>query len=393
LVFVVIILFGLMKRRAYLKKGKMEWEFPQNTVTCLIVALAPLQFLATVAQWIFANIYGTPIFTILTVIVTVIYVIINIAFHWNFIRRFDSMRIIMEYERRWRLGKMTKAEAKKHVEPIDYDFSVYKRLHKPYVNTIYAFGILLSFQVNMAFYSFFYDLKAFQARFEHAKYYRKMLTWYLIAYIIGVNLTIICIDITCLTMIENKNQLHITVVETLILAIISIALISVELYIIKYSLEYTEPKKDKLKFKSAKDSDDDSDSWEEYQNLDKKFDKGKASQRRLLMDDLLRHVKHNKLLFLNNKLDELLNAFGNRKCKSMLDLGTGWPLEDDPRLAITWPCSPNLREDYNEQMGEGFKFTKEDAFGVQGNNVYADVKSKFMGMDFGTQDDAGFLEF
>ena len=149
-------------------------------------------------------------------------------------------------------------------------------------------------------------------------------------------------------MIENKNQLHITVVETLIFAIVSIILISIELYVIKYSLEYTEPKKDKLKFKSAKDSDDDSDSWEEYKNLDKKFDKGKASQRRLLMDDLLRHVKHNKLLFLNNKLDELLNAFGNRKCKSMLDLGTGWPLEDDPRLAITWPCSPNLREDYNE---------------------------------------------
>lgn len=44
-------------------------------------------------------------------------------------------------------------------------------------------------------------------------------------------------------------------------------------------------------------------------------------------------------------------------------------------------------------MGENFKFSKEDAFGVQGNNVYADVKSKFMGMDFGTQDDAGFLEF
>lgn len=104
-------------------------------------------------------------------------------------------------------------------------------------------------------------------------------------------------------------------------------------------------------------------------------------------------MKHNKLLFLNNKLDELINAFGNRKCKSMLDLGTGWPLEDDPRLAITWPCSPALRDDYNEQLGDDFKFTADDAYGVQGNNVYADVKSKFMGMDFGTQDDAGFLEF
>lgn len=30
------------------------------------------------------------------------------------------------------------------------------------------------------------------------------------------------------------------------------------------------------------------------------------TERRLLMNDLLKHVKHNKQLFLNNKLDELL---------------------------------------------------------------------------------------
>lgn len=39
------------------------------------------------------------------------------------------------------------------------------------------------------------------------------------------------------------------------------------------------------------------------------------------------------------------------------------------------------------------KFSKEDAYGAQANNVYADAKTKFMGMDFGTQDDEGFMEF
>lgn len=82
----------------------------------------------------------------------------------------------------------------------------------------------------------------------------------------------------------------------------------------------------------------------------------------MLMGDLLKNVKHNKQLFLNNKLDELLSAFGNRKCSSMMDLATGWNLEDDPRLVITWPISPMLKEDY-EEMGE-IKFTKEDAFGL-----------------------------
>ena len=108
------------------------------------------------------------------------------------------------------------------------------------------------------------------------------------------------------------------------------------------------------------------------------------------MGNLLKQVKHNKQLFLNNKLDELLTQFGDRKCKSMMDLGTGWQLEDDPRLVITWPISPMMRDDYAEM---DLKFTKEDAYGAQGNNVYADAKSKYMGMDFGTQDDAGFLEF
>jgi len=49
-----------------------------------------------------------------------------------------------------------------------------------------------------------------------------------------------------------------------------------------------------------------------------------------------------------------------------------------------------MRDEYADM---DIKFTKEDAYGAHGNNVYADAKSKYMGMDFGTQDDAGFTEF
>jgi hypothetical protein len=77
----------------------------------------------------------------------------------------------------------------------------------------------------------------------------------------------------------------------------------------------------------------------------------------------------------------------------MYDLATGWEFEDDPRLIITWPISPLLRDEYLNDPEMDLKFTKDDAYGAQGNNVYADVKSKYMGMDFGTQDDAGYLEF
>lgn len=158
--------------------------------------------------------------------------------------------------------------------------------------------------------------------------------------------------------INGNNQLWITVVETMVLSILSFILGAIELWKLKDSLAYTEPRKDKLRLRNEQL---DSDSQDDYRDLDKKFDKDAMSERRLLMDDLLKHVKHNKQLFLNNKLDELLNAFGDRKCKSMLDLGTGWQLEDDPRLAVTWPCSPALRDEYNE-MGD-VKFTEEDKYG------------------------------
>lgn len=90
-----------------------------------------------------------------------------------------------------------------------------------------------------------------------------MLTGYLIAYIFCINATIIAINITCLTMIRNKNQLFITVIENLILSIISILLAGWATWRLKEHLEYTEPKKNKLRFRPAK-SDSDTDSWEDY---------------------------------------------------------------------------------------------------------------------------------
>jgi len=114
------------------------------------------------------------------------------------------------------------------------------------------------------------------------------------------------------------------------------------------------------------------------------------AERRRMMDGLLRQVRHNKQLFLNNKLDELIHSFGDRKCKSMMDLATGWPLEDDPQERVTYPISPIMRFEYAEM---GVTFHVEDAYSNQANNVYAESKTKFVGMEEGTQNDAGFLEF
>lgn len=159
----------------------------------------------------------------------------------------------------------------------------------------------MSFKFNKLFYSHFYDLNMFQAHFSQAKYYRKMMTWYQIIYLICIDLTLICIDITGLIKVEKQpwNQLFVTMIETLVLSILSIILGAIELWKLKEILQYTEEKK-----KTKRIRNDDSE--ESSSDLDKKFDKDKMKERREMMGKLLKQVKHNKLLFLNNKLDELL---------------------------------------------------------------------------------------
>ena len=114
-------------------------------------------------------------------------------------------------------------------------------------------------------------------------------------------------------------MMWITVIETLILSITGIVLGCIELYLLKSYLEYTEPKKSR---KLIIDSDDSA--LDDDKNLNKKFNKASMSQRRLLMNTVIKDVKHFKHRFLNNKLDELLADFGVRRCKSMIDLTTGW---------------------------------------------------------------------
>lgn len=80
----------------------------------------------------------------------------------------------------------------------------------------------------------------------------------------------------------------------------------------------------------------------------KHFRSGKLNVMSALEDDdmpefsktkehLLSAADMNKI-FTERKLDELLEDFGARKCRSFYDLNR--PVTDDPRRVKTWPCSP-----------------------------------------------------
>ncbi len=102
-----------------------------------------------------------------------------------------------------------------------------------------------------------------------------------------------------------------------------------------------------------------------------------------MMKNLLMNVKTNQDRFLNNKLDDLLNEFGDRHCKSMIELGTGWDKENDPRACNTWPLSPSKQAEYD---GE-YHFTKDDMMGGFEDNVYAEAKKKDPVYDAAVQGD------
>ena len=75
-------------------------------------------------------------------------------------------------------------------------------------------------------------------------------------------------------------------------------------------------------------------------------------------------------MFLDKKLDNLLNLFGDRRCKSMTELCTGWQKEDDLHQVNSWPLSPKKIKEYDGV----YTFTYADRMGSFFDNVYAQEK-------------------
>ena len=72
------------------------------------------------------------------------------------------------------------------------------------------------------------------------------------------------------------------------------------------------------------------------------------------MPEWSKYMPYYKLpeIFLDNKLEELLNIFGRRQCKSCIDFPTGTELEQDPRQNRSFPLSPKGEQLYAGLEGE-----------------------------------------
>ena len=132
---------------------------------------------------------------------------------------------------------------------------------------------------------------------------------------------ILAVDVVGIQSLGLKfdTQLNITLFETLILSIILMILEFVEICRLKSYLGDDV----KLDYEALVNQMNES--------MDKKL-------RQDMLKQIMNHVKGNKDLNLNNRLDDLLTDMGPRRTKSMIEFGN--ELEDDPRRTRSEPVSP-----------------------------------------------------
>jgi hypothetical protein len=132
---------------------------------------------------------------------------------------------------------------------------------------------------------------------------------------------ILAVDVVGIVSLGLKfdTQLNITLFETLILSMILMILEFVELCRLKSYLGDDV----KLDYEALVNQMNES--------MDKKL-------RQDMLKQIMNHVKGNKDLNLNNRLDDLLTDMGPRRTKSMIEFGN--ELEDDPRRTRSEPVSP-----------------------------------------------------
>jgi len=56
-IFTLVVIFGNMRKKPILVKGRAKLISNQKSITCILVLLSPLQAMAVVIQWVFAYLH------------------------------------------------------------------------------------------------------------------------------------------------------------------------------------------------------------------------------------------------------------------------------------------------------------------------------------------------
>jgi hypothetical protein len=375
-IFTIVVFFGLLKKKAVLVNGTMKKISNQWSVSAIIACVSLLQTLAVIVQFILALVYAAPVVFVLTLLIFLAMLGFHIYWLVWYTKTYHKTNIPAIGARIVHKGKQidieTEAQALKYPQPVDKLFRPWANKHVVSTYAIFALTVV-HFKVTKMFYSRFYMFDMFKAHWEGATMLRERQEKIQYIYLGVVDSLLIIIGIVGLALVGLVvNQLWITLIETIVLSIYLIILQFIEKYYIKRIFEYTE-KDDKNKTSEAM----------------KKY-AGKKGKK-MKMNNLFQKIKStSSKSFHTKKWDNLMEYFGGRRCKSMIELSTGWPTEEDPRHVKTWPISRDLE---HEMEAQGLKkFTADDAYALQ-DNCYAEGVHKLKGKDKNIQGDAAKLEF
>lgn len=314
----------------------------------------------------------------LSLIIFIVIVVINVLYLVWYLKTFAIKKPAYVGQRIRHKGReieiMNEEMGKKYPQPVDKKFNTWFTKHQFPTYLIFASTGIIHFKTSKMLYSHFYMFDMFKFQWDKATLLKTTQTKWQLIFLGAVDIIMIIVGIVGIVLVMGSplTQLTITLIETIVLSIYLIILQFIERAYIDRIFEYTE-NPSKLQTSEAM----------------KKYD-GKKS-RKLQMNNLLLKVKNSSsAAFKDNKLSDLLHMFGNRRCKSMNELATGWPDEEDPRKAHTWPISRQLEEQM--EIAGLKKFTQEDSYALQ-DNCYAEGVHRLKGKDKNIQGDAAKMEF
>ena len=172
-----------------------------------------------------------------------LFLLLNMIFQCFYTCSFNRRRVPKDKIEKFKKGRITKAQMKHFVEPVDMKFNRYMTKHSCVSCTIAIFTVMCSFKCNKIYYSRLYSFDMFKAQWSQGSYYRKSMTIFCVVGII-LDALLICVCLASLSTREPfSNMLWITTVEVLILSLMLIILAGIELCMLKDYLSYNEPQK------------------------------------------------------------------------------------------------------------------------------------------------------
>ena len=212
----------------------------QNTITCFLVCIAFVQFLAVLGLIVWAFLFETWLLFFIAIGILVLLLLLNWVFQCIHGCVFNRTITPKDKYRKYKEGKISKAELSRYIVPKDELFDKHKRKHWCCFCCISCSTCCCTFKCNKAYYSHCFMFDVFKGRWSQAKYYRKLMTCFTIVEIV-IDALIICVCVAfLLTMELFENQLVITVFELAVLSLLLILFALIELCMLKQYLRYNE---------------------------------------------------------------------------------------------------------------------------------------------------------